>query len=347
MTSSDAPIITSLLDTDLYKFTMWQSLLHAHPANQAEYRFDSRSPTTPPLATLLDALNHQLDLLCSLRFSEDELACLGSLRYIKSDFIDFLRLFHFQRPFIRAEADGDTLRIVARGPQVHVMAFEVFVLAIVSELHFRRFDGDAALVAGRAHLAEKIAQVKMAAAEGRFDRRHPLEFSDFGTRRRHSLAWHEEVVRALQRELPDWFKGTSNVRLAARCGLVPIGTMAHEYLQTFQATGVQLRHFQKAALEAWVQEFRGDLGIALTDVVGMDAFLRDFDLYFAKLFDGIRHDSGRTTRSCASMRTPSGSSSPTASTSRRPSRCTGTSPIARRWASASARTSPTTWGCSR
>ena len=75
-------------------------------------------------------------------------------------------------------------------------------------------------------------------------------------------------------------------------GISPIGTMAHEFLQAFQALDVRLRNFQKAALEAWVQEYRGDLGIALTDVVGMDAFLRDFDLYFAKLFDGLRHDSG-------------------------------------------------------
>ncbi|HLO94620.1 MAG TPA: nicotinate phosphoribosyltransferase, partial [Burkholderiaceae bacterium] len=101
------------------------------------------------------------------------------------------------------------------------------------------------------------------------------------------------VVHTLKDELPEHFKGTSNVHLARRHGLVPIGTMAHEYLQTFQALGtVRLRDHQKAALEDWVQEYRGDLGIALTDVVGMDAFLADFDLYFAKLFDGLRHDSG-------------------------------------------------------
>lgn len=92
--------------------------------------------------------------------------------------------------------------------------------------------------------------------------------------------------------MPQFFKGTSNVLLARDLGLVPIGTMGHEYLQTFQALGVRLRDFQRAALEEWVQEYRGDLGIALTDTVGMDAFLADFDLYFAKLFDGLRHDSG-------------------------------------------------------
>lgn len=100
------------------------------------------------------------------------------------------------------------------------------------------------------------------------------------------------MVQTLAREVPPYFKGTSNVLLAKTFNLVPIGTMAHEYLQTFQGTGVQLKSFQKAALETWVQEYRGDLGTALTDVVGMDAFLADFDLYFAKLFDGLRHDSG-------------------------------------------------------
>jgi len=92
--------------------------------------------------------------------------------------------------------------------------------------------------------------------------------------------------------VPQFFKGTSNVDLARRLGLVAIGTMAHEYLQSYQALDVRLRDFQKAALEDWVQEYRGDLGTALTDVVGMEAFLADFDLYFAKLFDGLRHDSG-------------------------------------------------------
>jgi nicotinate phosphoribosyltransferase len=111
-------------------------------------------------------------------------------------------------------------------------------------------------------------------------------------RRRFSGAWQREVVATLQRELPQFFKGTSNVMLAKELGLTPVGTMAHEYMQTYQTVGVRLRDFQRAALEDWVQEYRGDLGIALTDVVGMDAFLADFDLYFAKLFDGLRQDSG-------------------------------------------------------
>ena len=284
------PIVQSLLDTDLYKFTMWQAMLHRHPQTQAEYTFVCRNRPEYPLAQVLADVDRELDSLCRLRFAADELAYLRSLRFIKSDFIDFLRIFSFQRDFVRAWTEGDALHIEARGPQVHVMAFEIFVLSSVNEAYFRRFDQAPALAEGRRRLAEKVALLRRFAAEP--PERHPFDFFDFGVRRRFSREWQREVVTTLQRELPQFFKGTSNVLLARDLGLTPIGTMAHEYLQTYQTLGVRLRDFQRAALEDWVQEYRGDLGTALTDVVGMDAFLADFDLYFAKLFDGLRHDSG-------------------------------------------------------
>jgi len=286
------PVITSLLDTDLYKFTMWQAMLHRHPETHAEYTFLCRNTPAYPLAELVPELNRELDALCALHFRPDELAYLRSLRFIRSDFVDFLRIFHFQRDFIsaRAAADGRGLAIVASGPQVHVMAFEIFVLAIVNELYFRRFDAKAAIAEGRARLAAKIERLREFEKEPK--RATPFEFFDFGVRRRFSGEWHREVLVTLKREVPQFFKGASDVLFARDLGLVPIGTMAHEYLQTFQTLGVRLRDFQRAALEAWVQEYRGDLGTALTDVVGMDAFLADFDMYFAKLFDGLRHDSG-------------------------------------------------------
>ncbi len=289
--SAFLPVVNSLLGTDLYKFTMLQPMLHRMPANQAEYRFVCRNVPERPLSEIRDEVERQIEHLCSLRFTEDELSYLGGLRYIKSDFIDFLRIFQLQRRYITVSADGDLLSIVARGPQIHVMLFEIFVLAIVNEIHFRRLDAAGVLDEGRRRLREKIALLKAFGAQSA-GRRHPFEFFDFGVRRRYSAAWQEEVVATFAKEVPAFFKGTSNVYLARKYGLVPIGTMAHEYLQTFQAMGVQLKGFQKAALENWVQEYRGDLGVALTDVVGMDAFIADFDLYFAKLFDGLRHDSG-------------------------------------------------------
>ncbi|HEX2518934.1 MAG TPA: nicotinate phosphoribosyltransferase [Castellaniella sp.] len=285
------PIIQSLLDTDLYKFTMWQALLHRHPAAQAEYRFICRTPPEFPLAPLVAEVQRQIDHLCSLRFRQDELDYLGQLRYIKPDFVDFLSLFHFQPRFITVRPDGDSISIVARGPQVHVMAFEIFVLAIVNELYFRRYHTPEVLIEGRRRLQKKIDLLHEFSREPK--RRFPLQISDFGLRRRFSRTWQAEVLKTLRQQVPQYVTGTSNVALARECDLVPVGTMAHEYLQSYQAFGkVRLRDFQRTALEDWVQEYRGDLGIALTDVVGMKAFLADFDLYFAKLFDGLRHDSG-------------------------------------------------------
>ena len=283
-------VITSLLETDLYKFTMWQAMLHRHPETQAEYTFVCRNEPAFPLAELAQEVSRELDHLCSLSFTPDELAYLRGLRYMKSDFVDFLRIFRFQRDFIEVKANDAKLEIVARGPQVHVMGFEIYVLAIVNELYFRRFDVDVARTEGRRRLQEKIGLLRAFGEEPA--RAHPFEFFDFGVRRRFRGDWQREVVSTLKESVPEYFKGTSNVLLAKELGLVAIGTMAHEYLQTYQALGVRLRDFQKAALEDWVQEYRGDLGVALTDVVGMDAFLADFDLYFSKLFDGLRHDSG-------------------------------------------------------
>lgn len=287
-------IIHSLLDTDLYKFTMLQVVLHKFPQTHSVYHFRCRNleDTVYPLTDILDDLNQQLDDLCQLKFKEDELQYLRGLRFIKSDFVDYLELFQLKRRFIQASIDEQgRLDIWVEGPMVQAMMFEIFVLAIVNELYFRRIRSDKVLAEGERRLQSKLALLK------RYEKEQnpndpPFLVSDFGTRRRYSYDWQTHVVAAFHQASPNIFRGTSNVLIAKELGITPIGTMAHEFLQAFQALDVRLRDFQKAALETWVQEYRGDLGIALTDVVGMDAFLRDFDLYFAKLFDGLRHDSG-------------------------------------------------------
>jgi nicotinate phosphoribosyltransferase len=286
------PIVTSLLENDLYKFTMWQAILHSHPGAQAEYSFVCRNSPAYPLTSLKTQVNAELDHLCTLSFRDDELDYLRGLRFMKSDFVDFLSVFRFQRRFVEVRAKGERLVVNASGPMVHVMGFEIFVLYIINELYFRRLPAEGVLDAARNRLQRKIALLREHAAEFRAATEFPFTFFDFGLRRRYAGAWHEEVVTTLKREVPEQFRGTSNVWFAMKHALTPIGTMAHEYLQAYQSFGFRLRDFQKAALEGWVQEYRGDLGIALTDVVGMQAFLKDFDTYFAKLFDGLRHDSG-------------------------------------------------------
>ncbi|MBU5616022.1 nicotinate phosphoribosyltransferase [Psychrobacter sp. TAE2020] len=293
-----APIITSLLDNDLYKFTMLQAMLHQFPQTHGVYKFRCRNNNDAayPLATIKEALEQQLDSLCELRFLPDELDYLRSLRFMRSDFVDYLELFKLKRRFITVSTDSKgRLFIDIEGPMIQAMFFEVFVLAIVNELYFNALSDPSVIEEGQRRLEAKVALLhhyaKQQTANLKVDV-PPFIVADFGTRRRFSKQWQAHVVETLHLAEPSIVSGTSNVLLAKNLEMTPIGTMAHEFMQAFQALDVRLRDSQKAALEAWVHEYRGDLGIALTDVVGMDAFLRDFDLYFAKLFDGLRHDSG-------------------------------------------------------
>ncbi|MBC8741698.1 nicotinate phosphoribosyltransferase [Paraburkholderia sp. UCT31] len=291
---SHQPVITSLLDTDLYKFTMMQAILHAQPGAQAQYRFKCRNAAGKKLGLLKPEIDSQLDHLCTLRFTQAELNYLGALRFMKRDFVDFLRFFQLQREYIKVSADPenpDFLDIVAEGPMLHVMLFEIYVLAIVNEVYFRQHATEEVLAEGQVRLEQKLDALDHYAANAPA-KLNPLLFFEFGTRRRFSRAWQETVLDRLVARCPDTMRGTSNVYYAMHHNLTPIGTMAHEYLQAYQAFDCSLRRFQVEALDAWAHEYRGDLGIALTDVVGLSAFLRDFDMYFCKLFDGARHDSG-------------------------------------------------------
>ncbi len=281
-------IVTSLLDTDLYKFSMMQVVLHHYPAAQVEYKFKCRNPGID-LVPYIDEIRAELEDLCSLRFTPEELEYLRSWRFIKSDFVDFLGLFQLNAKYveIRPAQDGPgEIDIRIRGPWLHTILLEVPLLAIINEVYFRNTQPIPDLTEGRRRLREKIALLRD--TEGFASCR----IADYGTRRRFSRAWHEEVVTSLHSGLGTQLAGTSNVWLAWKLGLTPLGTLAHEYLQAHQALGPRLRDSQVAALETWAREYRGDLGIALSDVYGLSAFLRDFDMYFCKLFDGTRHDSG-------------------------------------------------------
>lgn len=279
-------IIDSLLDTDLYKFTMMQVVFHHFPGATAEYRFKCRNPGVA-LAPYAAEIAAEIDHLCRLRFREQELDYLRSLRYIKDDFVDLLGLFRLNTRYVTVTpAENGDLDLIIRGPWLHTILFEVPILAIINEVYFRHTVPQPDYAEGEARLAAKIKLVRD------MDDGADFRFSDFGTRRRFSGLWQEKVVEQLAHCLPGQFTGTSNVLLAMRHQLIPIGTMAHEYLQAGQALGPRLRDSQVFMFETWAKEYRGDLGIALSDVLGFAAFLRDFDLYFCKLFDGARHDSG-------------------------------------------------------
>jgi nicotinate phosphoribosyltransferase len=281
-------LIDSLIDTDLYKFTMMQVVLHHFPGANVEYRFKCRNPGID-LTPYVAEIRSEVESLCTLRFREQELQYLRAMRFIKSDFVDFLGLFQLNTKYITVQpsalANGE-IDIVIRGPWLHTILFEIPVLAIVNEIYFRATQTVPDLAEGRRRLRDKIALIAADPALA------GVRIADYGTRRRFSRRWHEEVILALKQGLGESLAGTSNVMFAMKDGLTPLGTMAHEYLQACQALGPRLRDSQIFGFETWAREYRGDLGIALSDVYGMDAFLRDFDMYFCKLFDGARHDSG-------------------------------------------------------
>ncbi len=251
---------------------------HRHPQTQAEYRFACRNATAYPLADLVDEVNAELDHLCSLRFTPDELAYMASLRYIKSDFIDFLRLFQFQRNFIRVQATPEGgLRIEAHGPQVHVMGFEIHVLAIVNELYFRRLAQPGTLEEGRRRLQAKIT----AAACLRTNPPWPIRLSCLTLACAavfRSPGTAKVSITTLTREVPQRFK--VHLQRAAGQG---VGHRAHWHHGTrvfAKLSGIgrapaRLSESRAGRLGAGIPR---RLGIALTDTVGMHAFLQDFDL---------------------------------------------------------------------
>ncbi len=298
-------IIKSLLDTDFYKLTMAQAVLHQYPAVTVRYKFKCRNKKE---ITQIDEINEEIDHLCSLKLTEEEIGYLSTIPFFKADFIEYLRLFQLNRKYIDVSRDKkDTFKLEIQGPWISTILFEVPVLAIISEIYSREKSksldekhGDGkALKVGNDRLRKKVTYLTDLLKTGQIPN---YKFADLGTRRRFSRKWHAKVIETLRSKFrPHIFVGTSNVYFAKEYKLKPIGTMSHEWLQGHQQLGSRFADSQKAALESWVKEYRGDLGIVLSDIFGFQAFLRDFDLYFAKLFDGCRHDSGDSVSWCVKL----------------------------------------------
>jgi nicotinate phosphoribosyltransferase len=279
-------IIQSLADTDLYVATMQQAVLHQFPEAQTRFEFNCRTPRAG-LHKIVNRLRDEIKALGDLSYTKDELDFIGSLRFIKRDYVEFLRTFrpNPENVSVRVDDTGE-LKISATGSWLHNIYWEVPILAIVSELNTEMQCGEVNAMGDPVIHDRKLNLFEMRAPDN-------FRFSEFGTRRRLSRAWHEQVVQDLKQKCGNHLVGTSNVFLAMKYGLTPIGTMAHQWVMAGQGMEqTRLANHQKYMLEMWAKEYRGDLGYALTDTIGMDAFLNDFDLYLAKLYDGCRLDSG-------------------------------------------------------
>ena len=281
-----APIVVSLLDTDLYKFNMDQVIFHKHTDLCGEYYFRCRSEGVRFTPEMLEEINAQIDHLCTLTFRPEELDYLRSIRFIKPDYVEFLRLWRPLRDYVETGlSDAGELSIVVRGPLFSAMQFEIYLLEIVNEVYFRmQYDYEELLASAEERLERKIRDFQSG--------RYTFRFAEFGCRRRLSREWEDVVVRRLTSET-DNCVGTSNVYLAMKYNLTPIGTYAHEFVQMYQGIdSIPLGYTNHFALEDWYDEYRGDNGTALTDTVTTDLFLLDFNRAMVNNFTGVRHDSG-------------------------------------------------------
>lgn len=279
------PIIISLLDTDLYKFNMDQVIFHKHTDLCGEYYFKCRNKDVIFTEEMLDEINAQIDHLCSLRFSKEELDCLRSIRFIKNDYVEFLRLWHPIREYVNAELNAGELSVVVKGPLFSAMQFEIYLLEIINEVYFRmKYDYNVLVESAKERLECKIADFNSG--------KYTFKFAEFGCRRRLSREWEDVVVKRLATETSNCV-GTSNVYLAMKYNLTPIGTYAHEFVQMYQGIdSIPLAFTNHYAMQDWYDEYDGDNGTALTDTVTTDLFLLDFNRAMVNNYTGVRHDSG-------------------------------------------------------
>lgn len=285
-------IINSLLETDMYKFSMGQTIFHQFTSYKTTWTFKCRNKDVHFTDEMVEEIKEQVQAFCQLRFTEEELQYLDNITWIKGTYVDFLRLWQPRYEEFTITTDAPCgLAIDAAGTWLNTSMYEIPVLAIVNEVYFRMaYDYDVLLKQFKRRLDEKVRLLEE-------DTYRLSDFSEFGLRRRLSAEAQEMAVKAIAEvELPadSHFIGTSNVYLAKKFNLKPVGTMAHEWIM---CTGQGNHKHNPAysnwyALDAWVKEYGILNGIALTDTITTDCFLHDFQLTYATLFSGVRHDSG-------------------------------------------------------
>ena len=273
---------TSILDNDFYKFTMQHAVVNLFPKAKARYQFINRGKHAFPPG-FAEVLRQSVDAMCELRLTPEEKEYLQiTCPYLDPTYLDFLQGYCYNPKEVTIEQKGEELSIFIEGFWYRTILWEIPLLSLVSELYYRLNDftrnSDEKIIEVTKEKIESYAKLGVTVAE-------------FGTRRRHSYQVHKLVMQALKQYGDKSFVGSSNVHLAMLNGVKPIGTHAHEWFM-FHAAKYGFKMANSLSLEHWVDVYRGDLGIALSDTYTTKVFYKQFDRKFAKLFDGIRHDSG-------------------------------------------------------
>ncbi|HGS5086218.1 TPA: nicotinate phosphoribosyltransferase [Vibrio parahaemolyticus] len=286
-------IIQSALDFDVYKVNMMSAVAALYPDAMVSYKFIVRSEED--LSELLPEVKAEVLKLQDVRFTEDEIAYMKRVApYLKPEFVEALRHFRFNPQsdvsfHNKTMSDGSSqLRITINGLWKETILYETIIMSIVSEVRSRQRWSDIPFEQFQTVLEDKVHYLK-----AELERRNitNFKFADMSTRRRFSFQAQRTMLEYLSKELPQCLTGTSNYHLARELDLTPIGTVAHEWFMGHQAL-VNVRDSQKIALQRWQKMFNGALGIALTDTIGIDAFLKDFDEELSNAYVGVRHDSG-------------------------------------------------------
>ena len=284
-------IINSLLETDMYKLSMGQVIYHQFSDYKTTWTFKCRNKDVHFTKEMVEEIKRQIKMYCELRFTKEELEYINNIKWIKGSYVDFLKLWQPQYEDFYISDEGDSgLTIETTGTWLNTSMYEIPTLAIVNEVYFRMaYDYEELFDSFKSKLEEKLGWLR----KGIYN---ISAFSEFGLRRRLSAEAQELAVKRLAEEKypGSTFVGTSNVYLAKKYGLTPCGTMAHEFIM---CVGQGNHKHNPAysnwyALDAWVKEYGILNGTALTDTITTDCFLRDFQLTYATLFSGVRHDSG-------------------------------------------------------
>ncbi len=277
-------MIKYLLDNDLYKLTMQQAVCQLYPRAEAEYQFINRGGTKFPKGSALRLRDciHSLSKR-QLLYEEREYLTNTVGDFLTPVYIDFLWYYRYNPDEVTVDQTGSQLSVTVRGPWYRTILWEVPLMAMISELYFEYRQ------TGQPRSREALRITNVAKAE--LLKEHGVTFADFGTRRRYSNQNQDRVLADFLSVENNTLVGTSNVHFARKHNIKPIGTFAHEWVM-FHGAINGYRGANKAAMDAWTQVYQGNLGIALTDTYTTDAFLGAFDRFHAKLFDGVRQDSG-------------------------------------------------------
>ena len=273
-----------------------QVMFHKFPSYTATWSFKCRNKNVRVTPNMIAEIKEQIKAYCSLRFTEDELTYLKNIPWIDASYVDYLRLWSPRYNDFDIAVDENSpfgMRFEATGTWLNTTMYEIASLAIINEVYFRMtYDYNGLLDSAKQRFEAKFNDLM----ENKY---YIGTFSEFGMRRRLSGEFQDYMVERLSHlndtmKCASTFVGTSNVYLAKKYGIKPVGTMAHEYIMCVGQGNHKHNpaYSNYYAMQAWVNEYKTLNGIALTDTITTDCFLRDFDLTFATLFSGVRHDSG-------------------------------------------------------